>query len=206
MIAQLLNELIGVKGRDFLGVPILDQERMQHIWQVQQRHVKCIQDEPGVLLYRETGTTTKAGIVLPNYRCARGSTSLESFHLYVNRFIPGTSANSLNFQLYLLEGLNRWNQDGEAASLAVNPPSLLSYSGDLVHCVNAHSVRVLGRELVPSFQPPAVYTGELIRIDYLFRQTGKALQDVHPDSEETDQMLEDAPRRSWKMRALKILV
>ena len=69
------------------------------------------------------------------------------------------SANSLNFQLYLLEGLNRWNQDREAASLAVKPPSQLSYLGDLVHCVNTHSVKVLGRKLVPSFQPPAVYTG-----------------------------------------------
>lgn len=48
----------------------------------------------------------------------------------------GTSANSLNFQLYFLEGLNRWNQDRQAASLTVKPPSMLSYSGDLVHCVN----------------------------------------------------------------------
>lgn len=89
MFEQLLNELMGPKGKDFLGVPLLDQERMQHIWKVQQRHVKCIQDEPGVPLYTQTGTTTKAGIVLPKYRCARGSTSLESFHLHVNRFIPG---------------------------------------------------------------------------------------------------------------------
>ncbi|KAK0151033.1 hypothetical protein N1851_007824 [Merluccius polli] len=191
MIGNLLSELMGVKGRDLLGVLLLDQERMQHIWQVQRKHVKCIQDEPGVLLYAETGTTTIEGIVLPNYRCARGSTSLESFHLHLNRFIPGTSANSLNFQLYLLEGLNRWNQDRKAASLAVKPPSLLSYSGDLVHFVNTYSVKVLGRKLVPSFQPSAVYTGELIGIDYLYRQTGRAMQDVHPDSEETDQMLED---------------
>lgn len=33
--------------------------------------------------------------------------------------------------------------------------------------------------------------GELIGVDYLYRQTGKALQDVQPDSEETEQMLED---------------
>ncbi|XP_047191158.1 uncharacterized protein LOC124850755 [Scophthalmus maximus] len=191
LIECLLNELMGEKGRDLLGVPLLDQERMQHIWQTQRRHVKCIQDEPGVLLYAQTGTTTKEGIILPNYRCARGSTSLESFHLHLNRFIPGTSANGLNFQLYLLEGLKRWNQDRHAASLAVKPPALLTYSGDLVQCVNTHSVKVLGRKLVPSFQPPAVYTGELIGIDYLYRQTGQALQDVHPDSEETDQMLED---------------
>lgn len=89
MVEHLLNELMGIKGRDFLGVPLLDQERMKYIWQVQKRHVKCIQDESGVLLYTQTGTTTKEGIVLPNYRCARGSTSLESFHLHLNRFIPG---------------------------------------------------------------------------------------------------------------------
>ncbi|XP_051797276.1 uncharacterized protein LOC110970686 isoform X4 [Acanthochromis polyacanthus] len=192
MIEALLNELMGVKGRDLLGVPLLDQERMQHIWRVQRRHVKCIQDEPGVLLYTETGsTTTKEGLILPKYRCARGSTSLESFHCHLHRFIPGTSANSLNFQLYLLEGLNRWNQDREAASLAVKPPSLLSYSGDLVLCVNNYSTKVLGRKLVPSFQPPSVYTGELIGIDYLFRQTGRAMQNMEPDTEETDHMLED---------------
>ena len=33
--------------------------------------------------------------------------------------------------------------------------------------------------------------GEIIGIDYLLHQTGKALQHVHPDLEETDQMLED---------------
>ncbi|CAB1460701.1 unnamed protein product [Pleuronectes platessa] len=191
LLESLLDELLGEKGSDNLGVPLLDMERMKHIWRVQRRHVNCIQDVPGVLLYTQTGTTTKEGIVLPNFRCARGSTSLESFHLNVNRFIPGTSANSLNFQLYLLEGLNRWNQDRQAASLAGNPSSLLSYSGDLVHCANTMSLKVLGRKSVPSFQPPAVYTGELIGIDYLFRQTGRPLQDVHPDSEETEQMLED---------------
>ncbi|KAM9495307.1 uncharacterized protein Hap1MRO34_017081 isoform 2-T2 [Clarias gariepinus] len=191
LIEQLLNELKGVKGSDLLGVPLFDWERMEHIWRVQKRHVKCIQDEPGVLLYTETGCTNKGGIILPNYRCARGSTSLESFHCHVNRFIPGTSANSLNFQLYLLEGIHRWNQDREAASLAVKPPSLLSYSGDLVHCANTHSVKVLGKKLVPSFQPPGVYTGELIGIEYLNWQTGQAMQDQDPDAEQTNEMLED---------------
>lgn len=85
MTELLLNELMGVKGRDYLGI----HERMQHIWQIQKKHVKCIQDEPGVLLYTATGTTNKEDIVLPNYRCARGSTSLESLHLHLNRFIPG---------------------------------------------------------------------------------------------------------------------
>lgn len=49
MIEQLLNELMEVKGRDLLGVSLFDQERMQHIWRVQKRHVKCIQNQPGEL-------------------------------------------------------------------------------------------------------------------------------------------------------------
>ena len=36
---------------------------------------------------------------LPVYRCGRGTTSLESFHLHLNRFIPGTAADSVNFQV-----------------------------------------------------------------------------------------------------------
>ncbi|XP_060882476.1 uncharacterized protein LOC132954049 [Labrus mixtus] len=191
MIDLLLHKLMGEKGSDFLGVPLLDRDRMVNIWEQQRKHVKCIQDEPGVPLYTETGSSTKEGIILTTYMCARGSTSLESFHCHLARFIPGTSANSLNFQLFLLEGLNRWNQDRGAAALAVKPPSLLTYSGDLVHCVNTFSVKVLGKKLAPSFQPPAVYTGELIGIDYLYRQTGRAMQNVDPETEETEQLLED---------------
>ncbi|CAL8329146.1 unnamed protein product [Merluccius merluccius] len=69
LIDQLLQELMGDKGRDVLGVPLLDRVRMEHIWRVQQRHVKCIQDVPGIPLYTETGTTTRGGIVLTRYRC-----------------------------------------------------------------------------------------------------------------------------------------
>nr|XP_029137701.1 scavenger receptor cysteine-rich type 1 protein M130-like [Labrus bergylta] len=158
MIDLLLHKLMGEKGSDFLGVPLLDRDRMANIWEQEKKHAKCIQDERSVPLYTVTGSSTKEGIILTTYRCARGSTSLESFHCHLARFIPGTSANSLNFQLYLLEGLNRWNQDRGAAALAVKPPSLLTYSGNLLRCVNTFSVKGLGRKLAPSFQPPAVYT------------------------------------------------
>ncbi|XP_058627811.1 uncharacterized protein LOC131538036 [Onychostoma macrolepis] len=173
-----------------MGVPLLDEVRMEHIWRVQKRHVRCIQDVPGVPLYTEVGTTTKAGVTLTRYSCARGSTSLESFHCHLNRFIPGTSANALNLQLYLLEGLNRWNQDRAAASVTSKPASLLTDSGDMAHCVNTNSLTVFGRPFVPTFRPPGRYTGELLGVDYLLSQTGQPLV-VDPDSEETENMLED---------------
>ncbi|KAL1277035.1 hypothetical protein QQF64_023708 [Cirrhinus molitorella] len=54
-----------------------------------QEDTRNIQDMPGVPLYTEVGTFTKAGVTLIRYRYARGSTSLESFQCHLNRFIPG---------------------------------------------------------------------------------------------------------------------
>lgn len=88
-IEDLIHELDGHKGRDSLGVPLLDSVNMANIWKIQKRHLTCIQDPPNMMLYTETGTIKKGQVSLKTYRCARGSTSLESFHLHLNRFIPG---------------------------------------------------------------------------------------------------------------------
>lgn len=93
LLEELITSLMGSCGNDSLGVPLFDQERMEHIWRVQKKHVKCIQDPAGVALYTKTGELTKGGVRLPVFRCARGSTSLESFHLHLNRFIPGLYLN-----------------------------------------------------------------------------------------------------------------
>ena len=89
LIGELIETLDSAKGHDTLGVPLLDHDRIQAIWGEQRRHLHCIQDPPGVSLYTKTGQLTKGGVQLPVYRCARGSTSLESFHLHLNRFVPG---------------------------------------------------------------------------------------------------------------------
>ena len=58
-----------------MGVPLLDQVRLEHIWRVQNRHLRCIQDMPGVQLYTEVGTTTtKGGVTLTRYLCQRVNT------------------------------------------------------------------------------------------------------------------------------------
>ncbi|XP_052420251.1 uncharacterized protein LOC127964133 [Carassius gibelio] len=191
LLDMLIRELMGGKGNDALGVPLLDSVRMQHIWNVQRRHITCIQDPPNVPLYTETGTTSKGGVVLKTYRCARGSTSLESFHCHLSRFIPGNSANSLNFQIYLLEGLLRWNQDRAEAAVADGGSTLRSYTGELVYSVNENYNKLYGRKLVPSFTPPAVYTGELIGVQYLLRQNSQPLEDMCPTSDRTSQLLEE---------------
>ncbi|XP_064820251.1 uncharacterized protein LOC135538214 [Oncorhynchus masou masou] len=88
LLLDLLETFNGERsGFDTLGIPLLDSIRIQAIWKEQRRHLHCIQDPPGVQLYTETGKITKGGVMLPVSRCARGSTSLESFHLHLNRFI-----------------------------------------------------------------------------------------------------------------------
>ena len=91
---------------DTLGIPLFRDE-MREIWEEEQRHLPCIHDPTNIPLYTLTGHSNKGGVRLPTLRCARGSTSLESFHLHIARFIPGTSASDLHYQAYLLEGLTR---------------------------------------------------------------------------------------------------
>lgn len=105
---------------DTFGVPLF-REEMKEIWEEQQCHVVCLQDPPGLQLYSETGKLSKGGVLLPVLRCARGSTSLESFHLHLARFIPGTSANAVHYQAYLLDGITRWNI--ARAEAAISSPS-----------------------------------------------------------------------------------
>lgn len=112
----------------------------------------CIQNLPSLSFYNQTRTLKKGTRTLSTYRCARGSTSLESFHLHLNRFIPseitvcgsililltgtdselhviGTSANDVHYQAFLLEGLYRWNQDRASQAVEVEAPLFHIYSG-----------------------------------------------------------------------------
>ncbi|KAK5605738.1 hypothetical protein CRENBAI_006887 [Crenichthys baileyi] len=191
LIQNLLDTFSGPAGRNTLNIPLLDDLRIQDIWDTQRRHLSCIQDPPGVQLYTQTGTLTKGGISLPVYRCARGSTSLESFHLHLDRFIPGTSASARYFQAFLVDGVVRWNEDRAAAAAPADAAdtrtSLHSYSGHLKHALNQKSQRVLGHQMVEDFTKPAAYTGELIGLEYLFRQTGSVFEEINMDPDAPDE-------------------
>ena len=86
---QLIEELL-LKlstATDSLGVPVLSPQ-MVSIWNEEKKHIDCVQDPDGVRLYTVTGHITKGGVELPVFRCARGTTSLESFHLHLARYVP----------------------------------------------------------------------------------------------------------------------
>ncbi|KAM6952072.1 uncharacterized protein PEZ65_009252 [Lycodopsis pacificus] len=192
LIQELLDTFGGPAGRDTLDIPLLNALRIEDIWSTQKTHLSCIQDPPGVQLYTQTGRLTKGGVILPVYRCARGSTSLESFHLHLNRFIPGTRASAKHFQAFLVDGLVRWNEDRAAAAAPPPPPEgqvgpLHSYSGHLKHVLNQKSQSLLGLQVVKDFTKPAEYTGELIGVEYLYQQTGRVLEDVSSDPDTPDE-------------------
>ena len=84
LIKELLLQLS--MATNYLGVPVLGVQ-MVTIWEEQKKHLKCIQDPSGVPLYTITGHITKGGVELPVFQCARGTTSLESFHLYLARYV-----------------------------------------------------------------------------------------------------------------------
>ena len=119
---------------DTLGEPLLKEET-QSIWEEQRRHVSCLQDPPGVELYTITGHINKGGVRLPVFRCARGSTSLESFHLHLARFVPGSAAGAVNLRAFLLDGTTRWNTSraAEAIQSAESEEGPRSFD---VHCTS----------------------------------------------------------------------
>ena len=125
---------------DTLGVPLFKEE-MKVIWEEQRQHVSCLQDPPGVQLYTVTGHITKGGVKLPVLRCARGTTSLESFHLHLARFIPGSSASAVNYQAYLLDGITRWNSLRAAAAIDFPSQTIRTFDSrlqDRVYTCNVH--------------------------------------------------------------------
>ncbi|KAK3741512.1 hypothetical protein RRG08_018130 [Elysia crispata] len=167
LLDELLTAFMGDLGRETLGVPLFDEARLKHTWTQQRAHAGRQQVEGGVRL--------------PVYRCARGSTSLESFYLHLNRFIPGESAGSVNFQAYLLEGIARWNADRHAA--AVGDGEMSCYNRKLQSAVVGVTTSV-GAKLGMTARRPAQYTGELIGMEYLLSQTGEPLAPLCPEEEE----------------------
>ena len=83
----------------------------------QQKHLLCIQDPEGIQLYTLTGHITKGGVRLPVYRCARGSTSLESFHLHF-----------VDLDQQIDEGfVDHQDEDSDVLDESINSPAVARY-------------------------------------------------------------------------------
>lgn len=115
---------------DTLGVPLF-REEMKEIWEEQKHHVLCIQDPPNIQLYTITGHAEKGGVRLPVLRCARGSTSLESFHLHLARSVLCTLVKSCQTHIKLAVALvcTGLSLGHRLASCTTKPTSLMASRG-----------------------------------------------------------------------------
>lgn len=94
LIKQLLDSMWDLT--DTSGLHLINHDSMSDVWEIQQKHLPCIQDPPGVQLYTNTGSGLEKGDkTLDVLRCGRGSSSLESFHLHQCGFIPGKLKHSI---------------------------------------------------------------------------------------------------------------
>ncbi|KAK0155426.1 hypothetical protein N1851_002228 [Merluccius polli] len=172
MISGLLQSMWDLT--DTTGLHLVNCDSMRHVWEKQQKHLECLQDPAGVLLYTKVGTLQKGGKELDVLRCGRGSSSLESFHGHQCAFIPGWRCNAVHMQMYMLEGVSRWNMGRAKEAVDVEGASTLrSFDVRLMSHLNNLSRRVHGCALVSEFTPPGKPTSERIAVEYLLAQTNR---------------------------------
>lgn len=101
LIQKLLDSMWELT--DTTGLRLINHESMARVWEVQQKHLPCIQDPPGVQLYTNIGSKSQKGDkALDVLRCGRGSSSLESFHRHQCSFIPGKLKLNIFETFYLM--------------------------------------------------------------------------------------------------------
>ena len=72
---------------------------------------------------------------------------------------PGNAASAIHMQMYVLDGLHRWNENRRQQASPENV-AFSSYDVKLKHFVSTCAPSLVGQSVIPSFPLPAPYTGE----------------------------------------------
>ncbi|KAI4798281.1 hypothetical protein KUCAC02_022157 [Chaenocephalus aceratus] len=187
LIHLAIEELKGPAGQDQSGVTLFKTPAaIDEMWVGQQRHLECIQDPPGMIMYRVARTTTINGVDLPYYKSLRGSNSLEGFHKSLPHMIPGPHCAARPYQVYLISGIARWNCDRSSdAVFGGKGWHHRTYSAPLIHRLNARCQQLFGETV-------EVDSNELLGLEFLFSQsTGESgpfsLEDIIHDGPGPDE-------------------
>ena len=80
-------------------------------------------------------------------------------------------ASDLHFQMYLLDGLARWNEDRAAAVRQTTGSSTpqLGYSALMKTALNTLGQKVVKHDIIGSVPAPMKYTGKLISKIFLLK-------------------------------------
>ena len=99
-VERLLNELKGPAGLDSEGIPLFKSHKVvdEH-WAIAQTHLSCMQDPPGVSLYRVVKTVTIGSEQVYNFKSDRGSNSLEGLHAHIPHAIPAQRCSVIQAQV-----------------------------------------------------------------------------------------------------------
>ncbi|KAJ4921702.1 hypothetical protein JOQ06_002002, partial [Pogonophryne albipinna] len=174
LIHLAIEELKGLAGLDQSGVSLFKTPgAIDEMWVGQQRHLECIQDPPGMIMYRVARTTTINGVDLPYYKTLHGSNSLEGFHKSLPHMIPGPHCAARPYQVYLISGIARWNCDRSSdAVFGGKGQRHRTYSAPLIHRLNNRCQQLFGETVEENFRAPAeVDSDELLGLEYLFSQS-----------------------------------
>ncbi|XP_062393947.1 uncharacterized protein LOC134082321 [Sardina pilchardus] len=172
-VQSAIDILKGGAGMDENQVHLFkDAAAVDHVWANQQKHLECIQDPPGRNMYTVKRYVIRNGVRLPHYTTVRGSNSLEGFHSFLPRMIPGPHCAAVPFQVYLLAGIARWNSDRESASVRGQKGRRhMVYRSPLVHRLNQRCQELFGEVEEVNYRPPVPAGDERIGLEYLFAQS-----------------------------------
>ncbi|XP_033999550.1 uncharacterized protein LOC117493205 [Trematomus bernacchii] len=174
LIHLAIEELKGPAGLDQSGVSLFKTPgAIDEMWVGQQRHLECIQDQPGMNMYRVARTTTINGVDLPYYKSLGGSNSLEGFHKSLPHMIPGPHCAARPYQVYLISGIARWNCNRSSdAVFGGKGRRHRTYSAPLIHRLNTRCQQLFGETVEENLRAPAeVDSHELLGLEYLFSQS-----------------------------------
>ncbi|KAK1888878.1 Non-toxic nonhemagglutinin type D [Dissostichus eleginoides] len=188
-----IKELMGPAGLDQSEVSLFKTPgAIDEMWVGQQRHLECIQDPPGMNMYRVARTTTINSVDLPHYKSLRGSNSLEGFHKSLPHMIPGPHCAARPYQVYLISGIARWNCDRSSdVVFGGKGRRHRTYSAPLIHRLNTRCQQLFGETVEENFRAPAeVDSNELLGLEYLFSESESgpfSLEDIIHDGPGPDE-------------------
>ena len=90
-VRRTIDAFLGEEAKDFQHNPLFHEEEVLKAWESCQKHLHCICDpDPNEIpLYLPWKTVHVGGVDLQQWKCVRGTVSLESIHMHLIRMIPG---------------------------------------------------------------------------------------------------------------------
>ncbi|KAL0153055.1 hypothetical protein M9458_051654 [Cirrhinus mrigala] len=182
-IESIITEFKGSAGLDIDGIHLFKSaQAVDSHWATASKHLRCMQDPPGIQLYVSVKVVVLNGVRLNKYRCRRGSNSLEGLHSHLYNAIPSQRCGVMPFQVYLIAFAVQWNSRMKSLRVAGG-------HGRQTWCMDPRQIQRLNQQadvlfgkehvLEPNFASPMPYPAvykdpdeeELLGVEYAMCQS-----------------------------------